>query len=64
MNKNPNSNRVLTNSKNVVNHNNNVRVTPEPQNEAIMDKLHGGLNALRLRRERHENHRRKDFVME
>ena len=34
MNKKPNNNRVLTNYKNVVNHNNNVGVTPEPQNKA------------------------------
>ena len=59
--KNPNNNRLLNNNKNVVN-NNNAGAPPQPQNEAIVDKLHGALNALR--RERDENHRRKDLAME
>jgi hypothetical protein len=61
INKNPNdNNRILNNNKNVVNHHNNnaAGVTaPEPQNEAIVDKLHGALNASR--REPDGNHRRQ-----
>jgi hypothetical protein len=61
MNMNMNKNHsVLKSNKNAVNH--NVGAPPQPQNEAIVDKLHGALNVLR--RERDENHRRKDLAVE